>query len=245
GLRCSCPAGFAVEDLGSPQVNCSQCQPHEVVSVDRRTCLRCDGGRCSCSSGEAREENLVDKTSRCVVCGGGTRPSAAGDRCELCPPTYGSNCSCPANQQSGGLCLPVPKQDLAPVTLWESLYLYPSYVVCRDYNNATACQVLANMVIMNVFSSSSKAYELYSAIRPPGVFLPPVIYSPVTPLGSTAPANLSYQKNARIHFWLARYDVRGKFLDWEVLKGGTLQLCQSSQDILDAAFTFGTFYNLS
>ncbi|CAN2389238.1 Meckelin (Transmembrane protein 67) [Pristimantis euphronides] len=245
GLSCSCPFGFAVQDLGSPQVNCSQCQLNEVVSVDRRTCLRCDGGRCTCNSGEAREENLIDKTAKCVTCTGGTRPNAAGDRCELCPPTFGSNCSCPPGQESGGLCLPIRKQDLTPVTLWESLYLFASYAVCLSYSNSTACQVLTNSVIMNVFSSSSKAYELYSSISSSNPSLPAVIYSTATQLGTTAPTNLSYQKNAEIQFWLVKYDVRGNFLGWETLKGGTLQMCPSTHDALDAAFKFGTFYKLS
>ncbi|XP_040265597.1 meckelin-like [Bufo bufo] len=245
GLGCACPTGFAVSDLGSPQVTCSQCQPDERVSVDRRSCLRCVGSGCSCNSNEAAEENLVDKTYTCVFCTGGTRPNAAGDQCELCPPTFNSTCSCATNHESGGLCLPIAKQDLTSVTLWESLYLYASYAVCMDYNNVTACQVLVNMVAMNAFSSSSKAFELYSSISPSNPSLPPVIYSTVTQLGTTAPTNLSYQKNAQIQFRLVKYDVRGHFLGWEILRGDTLQMCPSTQIALDAVFKFGTFYSLS
>ncbi|KAM3920330.1 meckelin-like [Leptodactylus fuscus] len=243
GLRCTCPTGFAVEDLGSPQVSCRQCQSNEIVSVDHRTCLRCDN--CTCNSSEAAEENLISKTYRCVLCTGGTRPNAAGDQCTLCPPTYNSTCSCPNSQESGGLFLPIPKQDLTSVTLWESLYLFASYAVCKDYNNVTACQILTNMVIMNAFSSSSKAYELYSSISSSNPSLPAIIYSTATQLGTTAPTNLSYQKNALIQFRLVKYDVRGNFLGWETVKGGTLQMCPSTQNTLDAAFKFGTFYNLS
>ncbi|KAG8562505.1 hypothetical protein GDO81_015704 [Engystomops pustulosus] len=32
GLSCACPSGFAVSDLGSPQVTCSPCQS---VNLDR------------------------------------------------------------------------------------------------------------------------------------------------------------------------------------------------------------------
>ncbi|XP_069822408.1 meckelin-like isoform X2 [Dendropsophus ebraccatus] len=245
GLACTCPSGSAVSSLGSPQVVCSQCQANEIVSLDKRTCLKCGGSKCTCDSSEAKVENLIDKTYTCVLCTKGTRPNAAGDQCELCPPTYSSTCSCPVGQESGGLCLPIANQELTSVTLWESLYLYASYVVCMDYNNITACQVLTNMVIMNAFSSSSKAFELYSSISSSNPFLPPVIYSTATQLGSTAPTNLSYQKNAPIQFRLMKYDVRGNFLGWETLKGGTLQMCPSTQNILDAAFKFGTFYSLS
>ncbi|XP_077144952.1 meckelin-like [Ranitomeya variabilis] len=245
GLGCSCSAGFAVEDLGSPQVTCDQCPVDTTVSMDRRTCLSCVGGSCSCASGEAREEDLIKKTTGCVLCTNGTRPNAAGDRCELCPPTYGSTCSCPASQESGGLCLSIEKQDLTGVTLWESLYLFASFAVCRDNLNATACQVLVNMVVMNAFSSSSKSYQLYSDISSSNEFLPPVIYSAVSQLGSTAPTTLSYQRNAPMQFRLVKYDIRGNFLGWETMKGDTLQMCRSVQNALDAALEFGTIYNLS
>ncbi|KAM4018585.1 LOW QUALITY PROTEIN: meckelin-like [Anomaloglossus baeobatrachus] len=245
GLGCSCSSGFTVEDLGSPQVTCNQCPPNTLVSVDGRRCLDCTGGSCSCASGEAREEDLINKSSRCVLCTSGTRPNAAGDRCELCPPTYGPDCTCPVTRESGGLCLSIDKQDLTSVTLWESLFLFSSFAVCRDNYNATACQALANMVVMNVFSSSSRAYELYGGISSSNEFLPPVIYSAVSQLGSTAPTNLSYQKNAAMQFRLVKYDVRGNFLGWETLKGGTLQMCPSTQNALDAAFKFGTFYSLT
>ncbi|XP_056381501.1 meckelin-like isoform X2 [Hyla sarda] len=244
GLKCACPINDAVTDLGSPQVNCSPCKLNEIVSLDQRTCLTCDSSKCTCDNNDATVENLINNTYKCVLCTGGTRPNTAGDQCELCPPTYSSTCSCSASNEAGGLCLPIPKQDFTSVTLWESLYLYASYAVCKEYNNVTACQVLTNMVIMNVFSSTSNAYNLYSSFSSSNPFLPPVIYSTVTQLGTTAPTNLSYQKNAQIQFQVVKYDVRGNFLGWETLKGGTLQMCSSTQNFLDAAFKFGTVYNL-
>ncbi|XP_075694423.1 meckelin-like [Rhinoderma darwinii] len=247
GLGCACPVGSMVKDLGSPQVACNPCQTNEMVSVDRRSCLRCDGSRCTCNSSEATEQNVMNKTYQCVLCTGDTRPNAAGDQCELCPPTYNNSCSCPITQQSGGLCLPISRQDLTSGTLWESLYLYASFALCMGYSNVTACQVLTDMVIMDAFSGTNynKAYGLYNSISSSNPSLPPVIYSTATPLGTTAPTNLSYQKNAQMQFRLAKYDVRGHFLGWETLKGGTLQMCPSTQSSLDAAFTFGTFYKLS
>ncbi|CAJ0937775.1 unnamed protein product [Ranitomeya imitator] len=166
-------------------------------------------------------------------------------RCELCPPTYGSTAAALPSQESGGLCLSIEKQDLTGVTLWESLYLFTSFAVCRDNLNATACQVLVNIVVMNAFSSSSKAFQLYSSISSSNEFLPPVIYSAVSQLGSTAPTTLSYQRNAKMQFRLVKYDVRGNFLGWETMKGDTLQMCRSAQNALDAALEFGTIYNLS
>ncbi|KAM5138031.1 meckelin-like [Mantella aurantiaca] len=245
GLRCICQSGSATTDLGSPQVTCTLCRgTTPKVSRDQRVCLSCKGS-CTCGSNEVTQEDYVNFTSTCVACTGDTMPNAAGDQCVLCPPTYGSNCLCAAANQIGGVCVPdAPQSALTSVTYWESLYLYSSFDVCKGYDNFTACQVLANMVIMNAFSAASAAYDLYSSIGSKSV-LPAVIYSTASQLGSTAPSNLSFQKNAEVQFRLAKYGVRGNFLGWETLKGGTLQLCPNTQSVWDAAFKFGTYYSLS
>ncbi|XP_063801751.1 meckelin-like isoform X2 [Pseudophryne corroboree] len=244
GLRCTCPAGSAiVGNLGSPQVNCSACAINTKVSLDQRTCLTCVNSICDCASSAAAEQNFINKTVQCVSCSGGTTPNVAGDQCVLCQPTYSSTCTCPAANEAGGLCLPDAKQEFPSLTFWESLYLFSSFDVCSVYSNATACQVLTNMVIMNVFSSTSTAYSLYVKVSNP--LLPQLIYSTSSQLGSTAPSGLSYQKNAQIQFRLVKYDVRGNFLGWESVTGGTLQMCPNTQSVLNAAFAFGTYYSQS
>ncbi|XP_018427914.1 PREDICTED: meckelin-like [Nanorana parkeri] len=244
GLRCVCPSGSAMTGRGSPQVTCTQCS-QKKVSLDQRVCLTCNGTACVCGSNDVTEEDYISLTYTCVTCSGDTRPNAAGDRCVLCPPTYNPGCSCPATNQLGGVCVPNdPGSSQMKVTFWESLYLYPSFYVCENYNNFTACQALTNMVIMNAFSATSRAFVLYSSLSA-NSFLPPLTYSTASQLGSTAPSNLSFLKNAQIQFRLAKYDVRGNFLGWETLKGGTLQMCPNTQSTRDAAFNFGTFYSLT
>ncbi|KAL7979733.1 hypothetical protein Chor_004891 [Crotalus horridus] len=49
----------------------------------------------------------------------------------------------------------------------------------------------------------------------------------------------------QIDFKLIQYDVWGKFLGWQDVKGATLQLCPNSQKVLDAAFLLGTTYSQS
>ncbi|XP_075045430.1 meckelin-like [Mixophyes fleayi] len=238
GLRCSCPSGYSVLDVGSPQVACKLCNNwNEIVSLDQRTCLTCVGGNCNCSSGNIIEQNFTDGTAKCVSCTGGTTPNAAGDQCVLCQATYGITCTCPADQEAGGLCLKNTKQEFTSVTYWETLFLFSSSQACSSYGNVTACQVLVNMVIMNAFSSSSAAYTQYLQIT--NTSPPPLTLDP------NPPRTLSYQKNAQIQFRLVKYDVRGNFLGWETVKGGTLQMCQNTQSEMNAAFTFGTFYSQS
>ncbi|XP_068117689.1 meckelin-like [Hyperolius riggenbachi] len=245
GLRCTCPDTYTVQSLGSPQVTCSSCANEtRKVSLDRRLCLACSSSQCSCGSGSVTEEDYINQSYRCVTCTG-TTPNAAGNQCVPCQPTYKENCTCPTANQVGGLCVPDTPESVTSVTFWESLYLYPSYDVCKEYNNITACQVVTNMVIMNAFSSTSKAYDYYSLIPTSNSFRPPLIYSTLSQLGLTAPSNLSFQKNAQIQFRLAKYDVRGNFLGWQTLKGGTLQMCPNTQSVWDAAFKFGNYYSLS
>ncbi|KAM4722988.1 meckelin-like [Rhinophrynus dorsalis] len=247
GLRCTCSSGYAVTDLGSPIVNCTLCGNNELVSLDQRICLACTSSSCSCGANQIRVENISNKTYSCANCSASTVPNASGDQCVLCQQTFvQTNCSCPANQQYGGLCFPVKKQDLSQVpqlTLWETLFLDSSFQACKSYSNVTACQLLTNMVIL---SWGNAAYNLYTSFTNP--YLPPLLYSSNgAQLQSTAPlpAELSFQRNSQMQFKLVKYDLYGNFLGWENLKGGTLQMCPDTQSIWDAAFRFGTFYNLS
>lgn len=244
GVRCTCPSGSAVTTSGSPQVSCTQCGAGQKVSLDQRVCLNCTANTCACGSGAVSEEDYMTLSSTCVTCTEDTMPNGAGDQCVLCPPTYSPTCTCPTANQIGGVCVSSPQSALTSVTYWESLYLFSSYDVCQGRDNFTACQALTNMVIMNAFSSTSTAYNLYSSIGSNDV-LPALIYSTVSQLGATAPSNLSFQKNAQIQFQLAKYDLRGNFLGWQTLKGGTLQMCPNTQSTWDAAFKFGTYYSLS
>ncbi|XP_053304282.1 meckelin-like [Spea bombifrons] len=244
GLTCNCTSGHAVSDLGSPLVTCTRCI-NAVVSFDQRACLTCSGGNCSCGANQVRDENFSDKTYTCVTCNGSTVPNAIGDECVLCQQTFvDSSCNCPKTNQSGGLCFPTTNQDISSTSIWESLYLYSSFQACKSYSNLTACQLLTNMVTLyNTFTWDSTAFSLYNSFT--NMFLPQLFYSTSASLGTTAPSGLTFSKNSQIQFKVVKFDARGKFLGWENVKGGTLQMCPNTQSALDAAFLFGTVYNLS
>ncbi|XP_013913376.1 PREDICTED: meckelin-like [Thamnophis sirtalis] len=57
--------------------------------------------------------------------------------------------------------------------------------------------------------------------------------------------SVAFGKHSKMDFKVIQYDARGKFLEWQDVKGATLQLCPNSQKILDAAFTMGTTYRQS
>ncbi|XP_053557068.1 meckelin [Bombina bombina] len=251
GLSCTCKDGYAEVDLGSPLVTCNKCN-NSTVSLDKKMCLTCAGSGCSCGANQVREENLVAKTYTCTTCNGDTVANSAGDQCVQCQQTMvSSNCSCLPNLLTGGLCFPDVKQSLTEVSLWESLFLESSVLACKNYDNITACQLLTNMVTLNAFSWESIAYNQYDSLYTSTIkktYLPQLFYSSsssLVVLGSTAPTTISFQKNSRMQFKITKYDARGNFLGWEDVKGASLQLCPNTQNILDAAFKFGTSYTLS
>ncbi|KAL8195036.1 UNVERIFIED_CONTAM: hypothetical protein K2H54_045600 [Gekko kuhli] len=128
---------------------------------------------------------------------------------------------------------------LPPRTLWESLFLDTSFLACNNTCNESACQLLTNLVVLEAFSLENRAYDLYTKTKSPE--LPKLWY------GSTETffPQVSFRKNSRIHLKVTKYDARGNFLGWEDVSGGTLQLCPDSQNVLEAAFVFGTSYNRS
>ncbi|CAI5782398.1 meckelin-like isoform X2 [Podarcis lilfordi] len=54
-----------------------------------------------------------------------------------------------------------------------------------------------------------------------------------------------FGKTSKIDFKVVKYNVLGKFLGWEDVRGETLQLCPDRQSVMDAAFVFGTSYSQS
>ncbi|KAG2469880.1 MKS3 protein, partial [Polypterus senegalus] len=112
------------------------------------------------------------------------------------------------------------------------------------YNNQTACQLLTNFVILNVNGVTSKAYNLYQAAST-APYLPQLFYWSGTTgtLGQSAPKGLSFLRNAKMTFKIAKYDARGKFLGWDDVKGGTLQ-CSIQVSQLLVRFPEPVFYEL-
>ncbi|KAJ1084250.1 hypothetical protein NDU88_004402 [Pleurodeles waltl] len=247
GLKCTCASGFREVNKGSPLVDCTSCAGR-TVSLDRRLCLQCLNTSCSCGAGSVRDENIIAGTAACTTCQNPTTPNAAGNRCVLCQETFTNaiqtDCSCNSDNVSGGLCLAEKVGTQKGSTLWENTFLQSSALACKNYKNVTACQMFLNMVIMNALSSNNDAFSIYNSIS--SDYLPRVNYSSTgAALGTTAPTTLTFQRDATIKIQVAKYDVRGNFLGWEEVTGGTLQLCPDTQSTLNAAYTFGTSYNQS
>ncbi|XP_034976972.2 meckelin-like isoform X2 [Zootoca vivipara] len=95
------------------------------------------------------------------------------------------------------------------------------------------------MVILEAFSLQNRAYDLYMKTKSQD--LPKLWYDS---LGGTSP-RMVFGKTSKIDFKVIKYNVLGKFLGWEDVRGATLQLCPDRQNVLDAAFVFGTSYSQS
>ncbi|XP_064169133.1 meckelin-like [Anguilla rostrata] len=152
--------------------------------------------------------------------------------------------------QLGGLCFndtrtAAVQGSVPPASIWFRLYLDSSFLACSIYNNATACQLLTNMVLLDPAGENSKAFNLYnraSSQSPPLQFLPQLFYSESLSLEQTAPTGLTFLSNSQINLKVVKFDARGSFLGWEDVLGGTLQLCPDTQQRLDASYLFGTTY---
>ncbi|XP_033012828.1 meckelin-like [Lacerta agilis] len=119
------------------------------------------------------------------------------------------------------------------------MFLDDSFLSCNNTCNVTACQILTNMVILEAFSLQNRAYDLYMKTKSQD--LPKLWYGS---LGGTSP-RMVFGKTLKIDFKVIKYNVLGKFLGWEDVRGETLQLCPDRQSVLDAAFVFGTSYSQS
>ncbi|XP_070617955.1 meckelin-like isoform X2 [Erythrolamprus reginae] len=169
-------------------------------------------------------------------------------QCSSCAPERiqspeGLSCVCkPGSKDPVGDAHRPPCPDCSSIptdSFWESEFLDGSFLACEKTCNATACQMLTNMVILRAFSLQTRSYDLYTKAKSQD--LPKLWYG-----SSTRPfPSVAFGKHSKMDFKVIQYDARGKFLGWQDVKGATLQLCPNSQKILDAAFTMGTTYQQS
>ncbi|GCB73951.1 hypothetical protein scyTo_0003034, partial [Scyliorhinus torazame] len=245
GLRCVCDVGYAMVDTGSPIAQCSACNKiDQVVSVDKKLCLTCP----NCQS--CRNDEKIQ-----VVGASPQKILSLPKGCVPCHETFilaTNRCTCPPTNLKGGLCfgntkLP-PRAGGLPDSIWYEMHLQASYLACSNvtFSNQTACQLLTNLVVLNVNNLvNGEAYILYSSITPTTNYLPKLFYvdtNIAASLGQTAPDGLSFRKDSQITLKIVKYDARGNFLGWEDVRGGTLQLCPDTQILLDAAYKFGSSY---
>ncbi|XP_077167098.1 meckelin-like isoform X2 [Paroedura picta] len=175
------------------------------------------------------KEFLDIGSGECRPCAPGQRKSPDGLRC-VCEAR--TDQSSPPEDCTG--CSPLP-----PRNLWESLFLDSSFLACNNTCNETACQLLANTATLDTSSLQNRANDLYMKTKRPD--LPKLWY------GSTESffPRVTFGKDSRICLQVTKYDARGNFLGWEDASGGTLQLCPDSQNVLEAAFVFGTWFKQS
>ncbi|KAG5273491.1 hypothetical protein AALO_G00151890 [Alosa alosa] len=253
GLACTCDRGFTMMNLGSPVVQCSPC--NGTVSHDKRRCLRCTEaeGDCQCGTGQTRVESLTNLTASCFTCSPDTLGIPASPICGLCRDSFykvTGLCHCPDAQLTGGVCF--TSTDVASVpgsvpqdSVWFKTYLDSSLLGCLDYNNLTACQLLANMVALAAGRADSKAvhlYQLAASHQPPLPFLPRLYPSTGTP---AFPRGLTFRSNEQLPLMLASYSASGQLVGWEDVSGGILQLCPDTQSRLNTAYLFGTTFRQS
>ncbi|XP_048402305.1 meckelin-like isoform X2 [Stegostoma tigrinum] len=254
GLRCVCNDGYKMMDTGSPKIHCELCaRNNQVVSVDKKHCLKCTGCNSCPNEENIQVENLANGTASCQKCPERTTPNALGNMCIRCHETFleaTGSCTCSSSNLKGGLCFQsteLPSQTgSVPDSIWYETHLQASYLACLTYSNQTACQLLTNMVVLSVnILVGSEAYILYKEIKSSTGFLPKLFYvdtNIAASLWQTAPRGLFFKKDLKIALKVVKYDARGNFLGWEDVRGGTLQLCPDTQTLLDAAFKFGSSY---
>ncbi|XP_073085930.1 meckelin isoform X3 [Manis javanica] len=197
-----------------------------------------------------------------------TVADALGNRCIPCEPTFiNTNRSCTCSEPNILVRLNHIDKGMSLTSEWFAKYLQSSAAACLVYANLTSCQALGNMCVMNmnsydsvtldacqlfqfIFKNTARLHTVHSVSfwrqNLPWLFygdqlgLAPQVLR-TTPL----PTNFIFKgqnKNSKLKFIAASYDVRGNFLKWQSLEGGVLQLCPDTETRLNAAYSFGTTY---
>ncbi|KAF7246251.1 Meckelin, partial [Varanus komodoensis] len=159
------------------------------------------------------------------------------------------------------------KLGITLMSTWFLKNLQASAAACWLYSNLTSCQALGNMCVMNMNSLSSASTDacglfqyVYANTAGLGTVhsisfwrqnLPWLYYGDQPGLASQVldttqfPTSFTFKgtnKNIKLQFIAASYDVEGNFLKWQNLEGGILQLCPDTLTRLNAAYVFGTTY---
>uniref|UniRef100_A0A8C5A1S6 Transmembrane protein 67 n=1 Tax=Gadus morhua TaxID=8049 RepID=A0A8C5A1S6_GADMO len=216
-------------------------------------------GTCLCPQGTVRVErdlqgNPLDE-ARCEACNGDgpafSVPNNNGDSCERCQASFvnTSNSCC-----RHSLCVP-------PLSVCVSLLMcscITQSIVCvcggciQVFTNLTACQALGNMCVMNMHSFSSVTNDacglfnlIFRSMAALGTTqdisywrtnLPWLYYGDQPGLAGrvlqTDPLPIEFSFKGSKKLISAVYDVRGEFLRWENVSGGSLQCDMSVSELL-------------
>ncbi|XP_038664961.1 meckelin isoform X1 [Scyliorhinus canicula] len=250
--KCRCPVGYIMVERhvnGAPlqQVQCHPCSKSSpsftMPDHSAKHCIRC-------------HETFITTTKSCdcksnVLTGG------------LCFHAH------PKTLTTSVVTNIIYSKNLKVSSAWFVSHLKASAIACLRFANLTACQALGNMCVMTMNSINSlipynDACGLYQTIFKKTIHLGishsinswrktlPWLYydSHIDGLPSRILHQEPFQtlfhfkssQRMELQFIVARYDVRGNFLNWAKATGGILQLCPDTLTKLNAAYIFGLTY---
>ncbi|CAK8691418.1 unnamed protein product [Clavelina lepadiformis] len=295
-LECQCTSGYRRSVSSSTDLStflCELCAPGEVTSSDGTGCITCDAtiatetssGECQCLSGTSalieRYDNgtLLDAV-QCSPCTEPyTGPGSDTGTCVACDTCSSSLCDC-ADCLNDDVCLNNANAISALTTALaasQSSETYidnrvpAAYVGCYYASpNITACQVLSNLCVLELYDTNQRACALYADVyqektnqpnsqlnnidswilNMPWIFYDsPISNNPVFTTEDILNSNeittsFSFRGTDTVFdFVVMKYDVNGVYLGWEPATTGLLQLCPDRPSVKSAAFVFGTTYS--
>ena len=174
---------YLTSNNGGAHITCAPCPSGQIQSLDGFTCVYCDATCQNCPPGTYRTDTdingayLFNMTSTCVNCSATNAIVSGGRSCQSCKPLiYASNAStllsaatCSAYSPLGGILTDYPTaaasmpndfnvyydSSTSVSSCYLVDYLASIYVECSDSTrrNATACQALANLCVLNLYTS--------------------------------------------------------------------------------------------
>ncbi|WAR13151.1 MKS3-like protein [Mya arenaria] len=263
GTEVQCAPCAANEVVSSSGYECVQCPTGSAPDAVTKVCTpACTEGAIS---PERNIEGVLLQTRQCQECVNGTTPNKLNNRCELCTnvmlnmthPAIGTkNCQC----QGGGI------KAVPAASQYFEVNLRASYAMCNIYRNDTACQLLGNLCVLTLYQyltgnldkTLDTACEMHLTIAynernfaPEHVPWLYYVSNSIDKLDgedvlqtTDLPTVYTFDPLSYLEYRVARYSLDGNFIGLSNVLNGRLQLCADTSKKLNAAFTFGTSYNL-
>lgn len=243
---------------GGGIVSCQACPSGTKQSPNGLDCLICNA---ACDSCDDTTSILQESSGQyiCTPCPANTRP--VGNQCVPCyKSTFFNNnfnvstFNCQCNFTQAGICFLGYSKSTSDaynnqylsndVTSWYLReYAFPAYEQCRleEIRNASACQNLANMCVLSIYSTSERSIcESFRSIAgntywPDNMPSLPAPYSQnfgsyqsLYSISSELQVKLDFSTNNctnAMQFYAARYSLNGSLLSFGLLDLSELQLC--------------------
>ena len=237
-----------------------------------------------------------DNRRKCIVCTNGTLPDTKRESCRRCHSNVltvtasqfsEASCQCPSTDSSyGGVCFAKSTIDKYLIPNTAETYtinygtqsvtsaffktnLISSSILCCEYHNLTACQLLGNLCVMfnynrdkiDIVSAGTDACKEFLRISTDVVscstqlsslitkgwreFMPWLYYSDAGDIVLTSTdIGTSYQKGQKLRFAVAMFTPNGTFVG---LENDTFifHLCQERESKMSSAFAFLTSYKVT